>query len=86
MARGFFPFGPFMCGLGVDKQIASSYEIMHFYAQATVINMFYLFYVPFGFKSFIHFMQNLMAHSEHDYKPLLRSYVCQHTCLCIYCI
>ena len=26
MARGFFPFGPFMCGLGGDKQIASSYD------------------------------------------------------------
>ena len=50
MARGFFLFGPFMCGLGADKQIASSCDkIMHFYAQATEFYMFYLFYVPFGF-------------------------------------
>ena len=31
MACGFFPFGPFMCGFGADKQIASSYdEKIHF--------------------------------------------------------
>ena len=54
MARGFFPFGPFMCGLGADKQIASSYdEIIHFYAQATEFNRFYLFYVLIGFNLFL---------------------------------
>ena len=26
MARGSFHFGPFRCGLGADKQMASSYD------------------------------------------------------------
>ena len=54
MTCGFFPFGPFMCGLGADKQIASSYnEIIHFYAQATEFNCFTCFYVPIGFNLFL---------------------------------
>ena len=55
-ARGFFPFGPFVRGWGAAKQIASSYdEIMNFYAQVIVFNMFYPFYVPIGFNLFIYY-------------------------------
>ena len=69
-AHGLFPFDPFVCGQGTDKQNASSYdEIMNFYAQAIVFNMFYLFYVPICFNSFIYYRLSLKTVFENDYKP-----------------
>ena len=86
-ARGFFPFGPFVCGLGAEKQIASSCdEIMNFYAQVIVFKMFYLFYVPIGFNIFIYYRQSIKAIFRMTTTLILRSNIWQLSFMCIYCI